>query len=333
MQPPIFLQGIDKRSGTNFLWRLLLLHPDCHVGSVGEDFFLNHSHLLINYSERVYNNWPMRWQTRMGGPEVLLKHLGDSLHAFIKRPYYLYNIEAEISDKEKDKTIDREISREKDREKDRGKDISRSRLVTKTPSVENIDQFFKLFPDAHLVIIVRDGRSVVFSGMKSFNWGFEYAAGRWAKAAHAIHEFDRKHKDSGKKYLVLKYEDVFTDRAATLRKLMTFLDLDCDAYDFDQATNLPVYGSSEVKNTENRVHWKAIQTDDFQPLARWHVWDPAMHRRFNWIAGDAMKKLGYQIEEHPQTMALDKIVNLWKDFSIKVKKSSGFVTGVRKRRL
>ncbi len=325
MLPPIFLHGIDKRSGTNFLWRLLLLHPDCHVGSIGEDFFLKHAHLLVKYSENVFNDWPMRWQTRMGGPDALSKHLGESLHAFIKRPYYLFHDENESED--------RKINKAKDREKDREKDIARTRLVTKTPSIENLDQFFKLFPDAHLIILVRDGRSVVFSGMKSFSWGFEYAAGRWAMSANKIHEFGLKHKDSGKKYIVLKYEDVFVDRETTLRKLFNFLELDCDKYDFEQATNLPVYGSSDVKNTEKKVHWKATKTDNFDPLARWNVWDQAMHNRFNWLAGDAMKKLGYPIKENPQAAVLDRMVNLWKDLSINIKKTSGAVTGINKRRL
>ena len=46
-----------------------------------------------------------------------------------------------------------------------------------------------------------------------------------------------------------------------------------------------------------------------------------------------MKKLGYQTEENPQATTLDRVVNLWKDLTVNVKKTSGLVTGINKRRL
>ena len=42
------------------------------------------------------------------------------------------------------------------------------RLVAKTASVRNVDRFFTFFLRAHLLILVRDGRSVVQSCMSTF---------------------------------------------------------------------------------------------------------------------------------------------------------------------
>src|SRR5215208_2064957 len=48
---PIFIHGILPRSGTNFLWDLLLLHPDLTRARepVNEDLFLAHSAPLVRF--------------------------------------------------------------------------------------------------------------------------------------------------------------------------------------------------------------------------------------------------------------------------------------------
>ena len=50
---PIFLHGIQPRSGTNFPWDLLLLHPDCARARqpVNEDLFLDHFDPLVAFVE------------------------------------------------------------------------------------------------------------------------------------------------------------------------------------------------------------------------------------------------------------------------------------------
>lgn len=219
-------------------------------------------------------------------------------------PYYQYKIENRLADGAND----------------RNKDTSHARLLTKTPSVENLDQFFHYFPTAYLVILIRDGRSVVYSMMNSFDWDFEYAVHRWAKAAEIICEFDFKNKAQNNKYIIVKYENLFIDRENELRKLMNFLNLDIEKYDFDQVIHFPVYGSSEVKKTEGRIHWNAIeQNDNFEPLKRWEDWDKKLHNRFNWIAAEAMKKLGYSVEPTKAYSFMERIRHRWKDFKFKEK--------------
>ena len=214
MLPPIFLHGIDKRSGTNFLWRLLLLHPDCHVGSVGEDFFLKHSHLLIKYSERVFTIG--RCAGKIGWEDLTLsRNILAKVCTHLSRCHTIFTMT-------RLKVKTGKLIRKKTGKKT-GKKISPAPgWYPRRPVLKILISFLMLFPDAYLIILVRDGRSVVFSGMKSFNWGFEYAAGRWAKSAHEIHEFDLKHKDSGKKYIILKYEDVFVDQRNDTSETLQF---------------------------------------------------------------------------------------------------------------
>lgn len=62
---PIFIHGILPRSGTNFLWDLLRLHPDCAPARVpvDEDWFLAHSDHLVHFVDDVGAAWdPMRYE-------------------------------------------------------------------------------------------------------------------------------------------------------------------------------------------------------------------------------------------------------------------------------
>jgi len=296
---PIFIQGIWVRSGTNYLWRLLLMHDDCHVGSVGEDFLLKYAHLLWSYSENVYRHWTPKWRKRMGGsPNSLLEHVGQSLVSFIKLPWYYYPDE-EVEDRIEKIPI---------------QNIKKSRLVTKTPNVNNLSYFFQLFPEANLIIIVRDGRSVVESAMKTFGRGFEYSVRQWATGARKIIAFDKEQKKSNQRYAIVKYEDVYTDTEKELRKIFSVLNLDPGHIDYDAARNLPIFGSSELQQAEGQMHWKPVEKKKkFDPIKRWRNWDDQMHDRFNWIAGDVMEMFGYTLKPTKKTFVLHKAKNIMFD--------------------
>jgi hypothetical protein len=246
----VFILGVEQRSGTNYLWQLLRLHPRCHVGSVGEDFLLEHSQFLKEYADRLYRSWIPKWRERMGGgSDPLIASIGDCLIAFIKKPYDLYPGEAASHP-----------------EKPSGSDFLSKTLITKSPSVKNLDHFFRLFPDAYLLLLVRDGRSVVESGMKSFGWTFEDAVRRWNRGARKILEFVDHYRGSDKRFLLVRYEDLVSDTEAALRKVFTFLNFEPDHYDFEAAKNLPIFGSSESKASHGNVHWNKVEkTERFAP--------------------------------------------------------------------
>lgn len=259
---PIFLHGIMPRSGTNFLWDLLCLHPGCAPGRapIREDFFLQEIDRLLAYTSAVQQWWDPAWGTFADDlPDRFHEALGDGLISFLW------------------------VCRER-------------RLLTKTPSVKNVDRFFTLFPRARLLILVRDGRSVVQSCVATFGWDFDTAARRWAEAADEIHRFDERHRQRGLPYRIVRYEDLLDDLEPTLSGILDFLELDRHALDFHAAARLPVRGSSTYFGPgRDSVHWEPVSKDaGFDPRARWQAWAPELHERFDWIAGDRLRHFGYQ---------------------------------------
>ncbi len=260
---PIFLLGILPRSGTNFMYDLLCLHPACQGGPIPEDYLLHHSARLRDYSQAVAGNWFPQWGVD-DQEAVLFQHLGRGLVSFL------------TSQQNQDSA-------------------SPKRLVTKTPGVRHLDKFFTLFPQAHLIILVRDGRAVIESGMRSFDWHFEAMTRSWANAARTILTFDQSRPDNDLNYMIIHYEKLVADTETELRKVFDFLELRTEIYDFEAALNAPVKGSSEARQGDKEVHWKPVKkTKQFNPTQRWSGWSRARHERFNWLAGHYLTQFGYE---------------------------------------
>jgi hypothetical protein len=260
---PIFILGIAQRSGTNYLHDLLALHPDCAMRKPPtlEDYLLRHSDHLLAYAGSLSPFWEEHW--KFGGQEAaLLQALGDGLASFLAAA------------------------------------APGKRVLTKTPSVYNIDHLPKLFPHAHLLILVRDGRAVAESTYRSFQRSYEYTARMWAYGAKLIRSFlEAREAYQPRKHLLVRYEDLVRDTRGEMRKILDFLELDADAYDFDAAENIPVRGSSVHRGSTEKLHWDPVQkTENFKPLNRFAHWSQGMHNRFNWIAGKELEYFGYSLE-------------------------------------
>jgi hypothetical protein len=258
---PIFILGIMPRSGTNYLMDLLCMHPRCAPASspVQENFFLEPSDHLLAYTRDVRARWDPMWGAF--DDELMRRFhesLGDGLLSFLWG------------------------------ERDR-------RLVAKTPSVQHIDRFFTFFPRARLLILVRDGRSVVQSCMSTFGWDFDRAARSWVAAADEIRRFQGKQRTENERYLLVRYEDLLDDLNGSLSDILRFAGLDQDAFDFVAAADLPVRGSSAYFGPgRTSVHWEPVpKGPDFDPRERWRSWSPEMHERFEWIAGRQLSDYGY----------------------------------------
>jgi sulfotransferase family protein len=257
---PIFIHGILPRSGTNFIWDLLLLHPDCSRGRepVNEDLFLEHSDHLTAFATAVQSAWDPAWGTfaaDVGGR--LCEGIGDGLLSFLWT----------------DRT---------------------RRLVTKSPTVWHLDRFFTFFPSARLLILVRDGRSVVQSAMDTFGWDFDRACRAWSEGARTIRHFQRTEAAHADRWRLIRYEDFVDDTEAQLRAVFEFLGLDARRYDFVAARNLPVRGSSAFGLQDGKVHWQVVPKDNtFAPKERWRSWSAAQGERFEWLAGEQLLDFGY----------------------------------------
>lgn len=275
--PPIcFLMGILQRSGTNHLSRLLVLHPQVvGPGPIWEDYLVYESGLLREYADRLYTRWNQKWDIpgRVGPQETMLQHFGDALQAYLHRQV---------------RPVDTLVPA-------RTPGITPRIRLTKTPSVQGLENFTALFPSAQLIILVRDGRAVVESGVQSFGWDYDDGARQWAQAARTIIEFRRTCPDVERRMILVRYEDLVQEEETQLRRVFSFLGLDPALYDFEKAGSLNVLGSSEIRKQGEEIHWRGTEKNrEFNPLARFAHWDAARHARFWKIAGPLAEKLGYE---------------------------------------
>jgi hypothetical protein len=291
----IFILGIMQRSGTNYLNNLLLLHPDCdYPGFVWEDYLIAHSEHLNNYVNSVYHSWNPSWKNKVEEAmrdDSLMKCIGEGLGLFINRQY-----ESSLKTRQRSN-------------RDTGEGQNEfPKLVTATPSVSSLRHFFQLLPHARLLIIIRDGRSIVESGIKSFDWDFEHAVRRWMKAAEAILEFDSSVQKG--RHMIVRYEDIYTNARDEITKVLSFLELNAERYDFNAAASLTVTGSSDLKDSEGKLHWKAREkSPDFNPIGRWSHWKRSQHERFNWLAGDYLERFEYPRKQYGSWNSLWKFWN------------------------
>jgi len=289
---PIFIHGILPRSGTNYLWDLLLLHPDCAapVEPVHEDLFLDRSDRLMGFVDDVIGAWDPKWGDVTDDVRArLYAALGGGLVRFLQ------------TDPER-------------------------RLVSKSPSVRHLGRFFTLFPGAHLLLLVRDGRAVTRSAMDTFGWSFERAARAWASAADEIERFRRGDTDTSMRWTLVRYEDLVDDLDATMTGVLRALDLDPDAYDLEAAHALPVRGSSFFfGDGRSSVHWEPVPPGPgFAPADRWRDWDRVALDRFEWLAGKQLRDLGYPMHRSGRS-AGERARHLGRDLAWATREALGTV--------
>jgi hypothetical protein len=254
---PIFIVGIERRSGTNYFQKLLSLHPGLRAFAIPEDTFVASSWVLDLFVDlvRVKNQ---EWVSREGFDDILVSGLGSGL---------LQVIEAQSPGK---------------------------RAVLKTPSAKGLRGFFRLFPHCPLLILVRDGRAVTESHFRTWGGRKEKIMSLWAEGAAEIVKFKNLHPE-GDKYLVVRYENLVKEVESEMKKILDFLRLDPKVFPFEKARELPVIGSSTYRDKKCPWNHPKKTGPAFDPLARFSHWKPSEHQRFNRVAGTWSRKLGYPI--------------------------------------
>ena len=142
---PIILLSACPRSGSNYLENLLSLHPHCRKSKVPEDFFLANSETLLNFCRSVADSWDDWWLQRLGGSSRLAMHIGTALLGFA------------------DPGLEEE------------EPVSDFQLMLRSPTTEGIAAATTLFPNARVLVLVRDGPATVELGRRSFGWPYEEA--------------------------------------------------------------------------------------------------------------------------------------------------------------
>lgn len=263
MREAVFILGICQRSGTNYLRDLLVLHPECSgVEGIWEDFLLGGADHILEFADSVSARWRPDWDPGGRHKKRLLSQLTLAWVSFL-------NGLVSTQDNERPTRY----------------------LVTKTPSVRNLE-LVPMIPHAKVIVLIRDGRDVVASAMKSFDRGIHPASKTFADGARTILAAQGRNVP----FLTVRYEDLVNNLGGELVRIFTYLDLDANRYDFDLAENMGVRGSSSFGRSPSGVHWHAVdKTPAFSPLGRWSDWTRSQHEQFNWLAGKENTLLGYKV--------------------------------------
>lgn len=251
---PIFVRGIMQRSGTNYLQDLLALHPDVEPQiRIWEDHLFAHSDLLVRYADLTTSRWhgPVRETDSMR--DDLLAALGVGLAHQLAQS------------------------------------ITAPWFVTKMPNLVGIGNASLLFPDAPIVVVVRDGRAVVESAVRTFKVPFDREAARWADGARTVLDLARSGAGN---IIVVRYEDLVADVEATMSAVLHHIGLDVAAYPFTDAERLPVRGSSELA-ARGGVHWQAVDRASITLEGRGTSLSDAQAATFDRLAGTELEELGY----------------------------------------
>jgi hypothetical protein len=162
------------------------------------------------------------------------------------------------------------------------------RPVTKTPLATDLDLVADwLLADVDVVVVVRDPRAVLQSARVTFGDSFERRLHGYVESARAILRYREAVADA----VLVRYEDLQTDRSAELRRLLVALDLDPDVYDYEAAGQIPIRGSS-TSGGDHRWHG-APWHEGFDGLRRGDQLPARLRRRVEWAAGPEMAALGY----------------------------------------
>lgn len=255
----VFILGITPRSGTNYLHRLMSLHPECSGTQIGlwEDHLGFGSDHLVEYVEKTASRWRPGWGGKYCDRAELTEALGRGLESFLRRG-------------------------------------CRTRyLVTKTPSPTGIENIPGLFPASRVLVVVRDGRDVTCSAMTSFGMTFEGALDQWIAGAERIIRF--RERNPGFRASMVRYEDVVASLPEMIGRICDDLDLSITGFDMQAARRLPVYGSSDLVRSGASLHWRGEERSaDFRPVGRWRsILTDEQKAEFWRRAGASMGELGY----------------------------------------
>ncbi|MBN1138230.1 MAG: sulfotransferase, partial [Anaerolineae bacterium] len=168
------------------------------------------------------------------------------------------------------------------------------RMLLKVPGVQYLSHFFSMFPGEHLLLLVRDGRDVVHSTLKTWpQIRFFMACQRWRRAAEMILHFHGIHGARRKGYWLARFEDAVQDPAAFVEEACERFGLDVQRYPFEKIEAVRVHGSSSLP-VDGKVVWDHMAPPkDFYPVGHWQRWSFGRKCLFKRIAGQALVDLGY----------------------------------------
>ena len=258
--PALMVYGVAPRSGTNFVANLLALHPGFAPwpNLIWEIPFLRSVDHLLAFEKAFFEDFPHNAERMQ--QDDFLPIFGAS---FIR---YLHSFAPE------------------------GK-----KLLLKEPDARNFAYFPLVFPHEQLLLLLRDGRDVVFSTIKTWpQMQFADVCQRWNDSAKLMLQFSSKHKDNGN-YWIMKYEDVLLNQAEFVKEACHKYSLQESEFPFSEIKSMPVFGSSTDSQKNGTVDWMSHKqrSDDFKPVGRWNSWSKKEKSIFKRIAGETLMEAKY----------------------------------------
>jgi hypothetical protein len=271
----VFIHGIMHRSGTNYLSRALLCHPYLAVSpkDIWEFPHLAKSDPVMSYAQSMARS-PKLPQLRESD---VLQLVGDAWLAYAAEGL-----------------------------------PEGCRLVIKEPSVLNLQRFFNFFPRSRLIALIRDGRDIACSALKTsfaspgvFHWRHPRTyprvlrspicelARRWSEASRTLRGFLEQLGEQGC-VKVVRYEDLVRDTKLEMLGILDFLNLPPERYAWDSLATLDVRGSSFVDNRNGELNWEGGSVPaSFDPIGRWRLWSQRELRQFHSVAAGELRHWGY----------------------------------------
>ncbi len=262
----VYLVAPIARSGHNYISNLLLKHKEIKFPSgtnlPGEQNIMQHSAHLMWYAQKTVaeqKGWESKSEELVKlQSALLLRAMGYSLIEF-----YSKFIPANAK-----------------------------YLLLKDPATVGIENFSSVFPEGKLICLLRDGRDVVESFIKTFKrYSFEQATEQWRDGTERMLQLQ-----SSSTCLQIQYEQVFANPTQEMKKVLAFLNLDEKDYAFDSLDDLPIFGSSTNSvNEKGEVDWSITNNKkDFKPVGKWQQWSADQKNIFKKIAGETLIRAGYE---------------------------------------
>jgi len=174
-------------------------------------------------------------------------------------------------------------------------------LIEKTPTnIYHVPTIKRLFPDAKIIAIFRDGRDVVISDMhhrlraNGQNVSFQDRTRNWCQAMEAQLLCENQYD-----LLSISYESLLSDPHNTLNKIMTHLELPHDA-----SLQNDMIKRSSFEFVTDRKSGQENTTTFYRKGAKgdWiNIFTEEETRTFSGLAGEVLVKLGYEQSADPVT--------------------------------
>lgn len=258
-EPALLIHGMLPRVGTVYVGELLRLHPDldAYPRQIWEVPFLQLRDELLHTQEQFMCAY--RHNAGKLGDHDFLPVFGAALLAYLQA----------------------ETPTDK-------------RLLLKVPSVQHLDSFFCMFPHEHLLVLLRDGRDVVESTIKTWpQLRFSFVCRRWRRAARMVLACHERFCQRTEGYWLARYEDAVREPQAFVMEACRRFCLNESRYPVKRIAEIAVHGSSSL-SVKGDVSWQPVaKPKDFRPTGRWCDWPASKKRIFKQIAGRELVELGY----------------------------------------